>query len=115
MTMNLSGASRHQPKDNGEFPESRPRAQLRLCLLEGAGAALMTASEQVMARKWEYRVTEPNLPLGAKSPVMDSQQMQEWLNRMDDYGWEFVGYGATHWRGYSVPQEWWIFRRPVQS
>jgi hypothetical protein len=65
----------------------------------------MTASEQVMARKWEYRVTEPNLPLGAKSPVMDSQQMQEWLNRMDDYGWEFVGYGATHWRGYSVPQE----------
>jgi hypothetical protein len=33
---------------------------------------------------------------------------------MDDYGWEFVGYGATHWRGYSVPQEWWIFRRPVQ-
>ena len=40
--------------------------------------------------------------------------MQEWLNRMDDYGWEFVGYGATHWRGYGVPQEWWIFRRPVQ-
>jgi actin-related protein len=71
--------------------------------------------EEVMARKWEYRVTEPNLPRGAKSPVMDSQQMQEWLNRMDDYGWEFVGYGATHWRGYSVPQEWWIFRRPVQS
>jgi hypothetical protein len=34
--------------------------------------------------------------------------------RLDDYGWEFVGYGATHWRGYSVPQEWWIFRRPVQ-
>ncbi len=50
-----------------------------------------------------------------RPPVMDSQQMQEWLNRMDDYGWEFVGYGATHWRGYSVPQEWWIFRRPVQS
>jgi hypothetical protein len=46
---------------------------------------------------------------------MDGQQMQEWLNNMDDYGWEFVGYGATHWRGYSVPQEWWIFRRPVQS
>ena len=74
----------------------------------------MRAAEQVMARKWEYRVTEPNLPLGAKTPVMDSQQMQEWLNRMDDYGWEFVGYGATHWRGYGVPQEWWIFRRPVQ-
>jgi hypothetical protein len=48
-------------------------------------------------------------------PVVDSQQMQQWLNRMDDYGWEFVGYGATHWRGYSVPQEWWIFRRPLQS
>jgi hypothetical protein len=48
---------------------------------------------------------EPNLPRGAKSPFMDSQ-----LNRMDDYGWEFVGSGATHWRGYSVPQEWWIFR-----
>jgi hypothetical protein len=68
-----------------------------------------------MARKWEYHVTVPNLPRGATSPVMDGQQMQEWLNNMDDYGWEFVGYGATHWRGYSVPQEWWIFCRPVQS
>jgi hypothetical protein len=75
----------------------------------------MRAGEEVMARKWKYRVTEPNLPRGAKSPVMDGQQMQEWLNRMDEYGWEFVGYGATHWRDYSVPQEWWIFRRPVQS
>jgi hypothetical protein len=34
----------------------------------------MSAGDAVMARKWEYRVTEPNLPLGAKSPVMDSQQ-----------------------------------------
>jgi hypothetical protein len=32
-----------------------------------------------MARKWEYRVTEPNLPSGATSPVMESQQMQEGL------------------------------------
>jgi hypothetical protein len=39
----------------------------------------MRAGEEVMARKWEYRVTEPNLPSGATSPVMESQQMQEWL------------------------------------
>jgi hypothetical protein len=80
-----------------------------------SGSRSEQPGEEVMARKWEYHVTVPNLPRGATSPVMDGQQMQEWLNNMDDYGWEFVGYGATHWRGYSVPQEWWIFRRPVQS
>jgi hypothetical protein len=35
-------------------------------------------------------------PNATQAPqLMDSQQMQEWPNRMDEYGWEFVGYGAT--------------------
>ncbi len=67
-----------------------------------------------MARKWEYRVTKPDLPPGATSPVMDHQQMEDWLNDVDDHGWEFVGYGQTHWHGAGLPQEWWVFRRARQ-
>lgn len=65
-------------------------------------------------RKWEYRVTAPMLPEGATSPVMDHRQMESWLNRMDEQGWEFVGYGAKHWNDGTV-QSWWIFRRPCNS
>lgn len=67
-----------------------------------------------MPRKWEYNVTKPDLPRGATSPVMNYMQMTDWLNGMDGAGWEFVGFGATHWHNASVPQEWWIFRRPAR-
>jgi hypothetical protein len=60
---------------------------------------------------YEYRVTQPDLPPGATSPMMDRCQMQDWLNHMDAHGWEFVGYGAKHWNDRGTPQEWWIFRR----
>lgn len=62
-------------------------------------------------KRFEYLATRPDLPPGATSPMMDSQQMTDWLNRMDELGWEFVSYGATHWHGREVPQEWWVFRR----
>jgi len=66
-------------------------------------------------KKFEYQVTQPMLPPGAKSPVMDHQQMEWWLNDMDRQGWELVTYGATHWHGKEIPQQWWVFRRPRRT
>lgn len=63
-------------------------------------------------RKWEYLATQPELPPGATSPMMDSQDMTWWLNKMAAHGWEFVSYGATHWASGTV-QEWWVFRHPA--
>jgi len=60
--------------------------------------------------KYEYEVTQPMLPQGATSPVMDSRDMENWLNDMDSRGWEFVGYGQKNWLT-DTPQPWWIFRR----
>lgn len=64
------------------------------------------------AHKYEYWVTQPMLPSNAPSPIMDSQQMTDWLNLMDEHGWEFVGYGQKWWHDKDIPQEWWIFRKP---
>lgn len=64
-------------------------------------------------RKWEYLATSPELPPGATSPMMDSRDMAWWLNSMDERGWEFVSYGASHWHGSALPQSWWVFRRPA--
>lgn len=64
------------------------------------------------ASEQEYLCTAPDLPEGASSPVMDHQQMTDWLNNMALEGWDFVGYGQTNWRGAETfTQEWWIFRR----
>jgi hypothetical protein len=67
---------------------------------------------------YEYLATEPDLPPPDErrphmrsSPMMDSDEMTAWLNRMAGRGWEFVGYGQKQWNG-RAPQEWWIFRRP---
>ena len=60
---------------------------------------------------YRYLVTKPELPPRATTPVMDSRDMEGWLNSMDDKGWELVTYGATHWNDMST-QDWWIFRRP---
>ena len=60
--------------------------------------------------KYEYHATQPMLPQGATSPVMNEPQMTAWLNEMSVKGWEFVGCGQKYWvdRGAQV---WWIFRR----
>lgn len=49
------------------------------------------------------------------SPMMDSEEMTDWLNGMADRGWEFVSYGQKWWVNHSTPQDWWIFRRPKSS
>lgn len=60
--------------------------------------------------KYRYRVTSPILPKGATSSVMSYGQMEDWLNTMDDQGWEFVGYGQKNWIN-ATAQSWWIFRK----
>jgi len=76
-----------------------------------------------MSRKYEYAChgMAPLPPRSIrsasqkKSPVMNEEEMEWWLNSMDEEGWEFMGFGQKHWKG-SEPftQTWWIFRRPVQ-
>lgn len=62
--------------------------------------------------RYRYKVTQPMLPSKATSPVMSGQDMEDWLNHMDDHGWEFVGHAEKRWIG-SEPfiQSWWIFRK----
>jgi hypothetical protein len=59
---------------------------------------------------YEYDVTMPILPAGATSPVMDHQQMTDWLNQRAAHRWEFVSHGQTNWADGTI-QDWWIFRR----
>lgn len=68
--------------------------------------------------RYEYLATQPDLPPPnerrpsmRQSPMMDSEEMTIWLNKMDAAGWEFVGYGQKPWRDAHV-QDWWIFRKP---
>jgi hypothetical protein len=61
--------------------------------------------------KYKYLCTQPSLPPNAESPVMSSQQMEDWLNLMDKQGWEFISYAQKVWINKGV-QDWWIFRKP---
>lgn len=63
---------------------------------------------------YEYLATQPDLPPSATSPLMDAQQMTDWLNAKSAQGWEFVGYGQKWWHGRETPQDWWIFKRPAK-
>jgi len=67
-----------------------------------------------MSVTYEYKCTQPDLPSNAKSPVMDSRQMTDWLNDMASKGWHFVGYGQKQWSSGFV-QDWWVFRREKQT
>jgi hypothetical protein len=65
---------------------------------------------------YEYKVTKPMLPPAeqrrhADTPIMNNEEMEWWLNEMDNDGWELVTYGSKHWVN-GLIQEWWIFRRP---
>jgi len=46
---------------------------------------------------------------------MDCDDMESELNRLGSLGWELVTYGATHWIGEDVPQQWWVFKKPLAS
>lgn len=66
--------------------------------------------------KYEYRVFNPELPPPDErtniGPMMDSTEMNRWLNHMSELGWEFVGQASTHWVN-GPTQEWWIFKREI--
>lgn len=72
-------------------------------------------------RKWEYRVQHeiylppPETRANPDSPVMDSEDYEHQLNRLDEEGWEFVGIAQKWWHGRDHPQTIWIFRRPYSS
>jgi hypothetical protein len=68
--------------------------------------------------RYEYLATAPDLPPPDErrpsmrnSPMMSDEEMTAWFNRMDELGWEFVGYGQKQWNS-RTPQEWWVFRKP---
>jgi len=61
---------------------------------------------------YEYKCTQPDLPPDAKSPIMDSRQMTDWLNEQASRGWHFVSYGQKHWTNGTI-QDWWVMRREV--
>lgn len=72
-------------------------------------------------RRFKYLATQPDLPKPEErssdmrdSPRMDNKEMADWLDRMDDQGWDFVGYGQTAWHERAT-QEWWIFKKPVNG
>jgi len=65
-----------------------------------------------------YKATHPYKALSHEgntndSPIMDSRDMELWLNGMAKDGWEFVSYGAKHWNN-GLIQDWWIFCREEQ-
>ena len=68
-----------------------------------------------MSKKYEYSVTAPMLPprelrRQPDSPMMDSRDMEWWLNSMGGKGWELVTYGQKNWCD-ATKQEWWIFKK----
>lgn len=70
--------------------------------------------------RYEYLATTPFLPPPDErrpsmrdSPMMDAEEMTDWLNTMAERGWEFVGYGQKQWVN-RTPQEWWVFRKPMK-
>lgn len=84
----------------------------------------MSAAQHTRPKRapWEYLTTQPDLPPPDQrrasmrnSPMMDAEEMTDWLNWMAGRGWEFVGYGQKWWANHPTPQDWWIFRRPAKA
>lgn len=67
-----------------------------------------------MARKWQYHVTTVT-PVGHDSPLAGPDEWQDWLNRYDERGWEFVGPVYRHWRDRDTPQQFYVFRKPFKK
>lgn len=63
-------------------------------------------------RKWLYSVRQNMLPPGATSPVPAGDDIEWWLNRMDEEGWEYVGPAVRSWNQPETIFTWFVFRRP---
>jgi hypothetical protein len=65
--------------------------------------------------KYRYKCTKPKLSADVISTIIDSNQMEDWLNEMDNLGWEFVGHAENRWNRFGEPfmQSFWIFRTEV--
>jgi len=62
---------------------------------------------------YEYKVESPvRVNSRNASPIMEDIDIEDWLNNMDQKGWEFVGTGQKHWVGENgFVQTWWVFRK----
>jgi hypothetical protein len=62
--------------------------------------------------KYEYSVRyDTTLRHNPTSPVPSADDVEDWLNRMDELGWEYVGSGQKFWHD-RIAQTFWVFRRP---
>jgi hypothetical protein len=66
---------------------------------------------------YRYLCTQPDLPPAGErrpymrqTPMMDADEMTDWLDKMARQGWDFVSYGQKNWTNGTV-QDWWVFRR----
>jgi len=59
---------------------------------------------------YRYRVIHPELPSGSKSVRMSDRDVENWLNKMSEKGWDFVGCGVHFWSD-GLHQQHWIFRK----
>lgn len=61
--------------------------------------------------KYEYKVKyDVTLRPNPTSPVPSAEDVEDWLNHMDETGWEYCGNGQKFWND-RIPQTFWVFRR----
>ena len=68
---------------------------------------------------YEYKAFKPELPPRehriTRSPIMNNQDMEWWLNKMSGDGWKLITAGTTHWISDVPTQDWWIFRKSANN
>lgn len=66
-----------------------------------------------MARNWEYKVKLPPVAEEQDYPYIKLEDLEDWLNELDNEGWELYGYNRSNIIDRSGVQHFWIFRRLV--
>ncbi len=69
-------------------------------------------------RKYEYQAHSVMIEPGIErhgSAMLRYEDVEWWLNQMDEQGWEYVGQVTKHWHDQDIPQIFPIFRRPWQT
>jgi len=67
-----------------------------------------TSGGSRMARKWEYATVS-----GLEVDFSDEKALEEYLNIMDESGWEFIT--QAHEKRSDYIQYWWLFRRQYKK